>query len=350
MTCTNAANPTFTPAWKQPKHNGRTKCSRCGGSDHNVRRCAQTEITRTDRLCLDCGLVLEATHDRGFRRQRCKSCFKKSVEIKPRACAGCGLEFLPAIGRRKVCSESCRRLVVSRRHKGVFDSLEGSVIGDWTVLLHKEASRCLCQCACGVEQMVSACALRDGTRTCCPSCVKRKRAESITEEQKAIAEAHRRALANAAGRRHYDRMSPEEKARKQALSRAIAAARGLTEEQKQKYKQQRAINVSRARELVHALKAKPCMDCGQAFHHVCMDFDHRTGETKVAGVSELVKRGASVDAIMSEVAKCDLVCATCHRVRTFNRHQGLEPESFRGAGGQDGEASAPTGPSVKTDS
>lgn len=70
----------------------------------------------------------------------------------------------------------------------------------------------------------------------------------------------------------------------------------------------------------HELKAAPCLDCGLAFDPICMDFDHRDGETKHKGVSEMVKLpGFSIEQVLAEIEKCDLVCSNCHRIRTRNR-------------------------------
>ena len=63
-------------------------------------------------------------------------------------------------------------------------------------------------------------------------------------------------------------------------------------------------------------EGRPCMDCGGVFPPVAMDFDHRPGEIKVSGVCEMVRGRWSKEKILAEVAKCDLVCANCHRVRT----------------------------------
>jgi hypothetical protein len=63
-------------------------------------------------------------------------------------------------------------------------------------------------------------------------------------------------------------------------------------------------------------KNKPCMDCGRKFPTCCMDFDH-TGEDKVEIVSRLVGSMAPKERILAEIAKCDLICANCHRIRTF---------------------------------
>lgn len=69
---------------------------------------------------------------------------------------------------------------------------------------------------------------------------------------------------------------------------------------------------------IQALKvASPCLDCGKSFPYVVMDFDHRDPSTKVAEVPVLVKNGAAWDRVLEEIAKCDLVCACCHRLRTY---------------------------------
>ena len=63
-------------------------------------------------------------------------------------------------------------------------------------------------------------------------------------------------------------------------------------------------------------KAKPCMDCGGTFPPECMDFDHRDPATKLFNVSGGAVTGRSLESVQAEVAKCDLVCANCHRIRT----------------------------------
>jgi hypothetical protein len=53
-----------------------------------------------------------------------------------------------------------------------------------------------------------------------------------------------------------------------------------------------------------------------------MDFDHVRGE-KLFDVSRMVGPGLSLELIKAEIAKCDVVCANCHRIRTFERrHKG----------------------------
>jgi hypothetical protein len=65
---------------------------------------------------------------------------------------------------------------------------------------------------------------------------------------------------------------------------------------------------------VASIKAKPCMDCGGTFPSCCMDFDHRPGTVKVAGVGQMMWE--HIEKVKAEIEKCDLVCANCHRIRT----------------------------------
>jgi hypothetical protein len=73
------------------------------------------------------------------------------------------------------------------------------------------------------------------------------------------------------------------------------------------------------REFVDQLKKnKLCVDCGISYPTYVMDFDHREGTSKVESVSRLATM-ASKARILEEVAKCDLVCSNCHRIRTHDR-------------------------------
>jgi len=69
------------------------------------------------------------------------------------------------------------------------------------------------------------------------------------------------------------------------------------------------------RQLV-ALKSVPCTDCGQRFPPWVMDFDHVRGQ-KLFDVGRGL-RGNARD-MLSEAAKCEVVCANCRRDRTYKR-------------------------------
>jgi hypothetical protein len=70
---------------------------------------------------------------------------------------------------------------------------------------------------------------------------------------------------------------------------------------------------------ITAAKSMPCADCGGRFPEECMDFDHVRG-TKVAGIARLRgSRPSCWKKIEAEIAKCELVCANCHRIRSKQR-------------------------------
>jgi hypothetical protein len=64
-------------------------------------------------------------------------------------------------------------------------------------------------------------------------------------------------------------------------------------------------------------KRVPCTDCRQTFPSEAMDFDHRPGTVKVAEVARI----KGLRALAIEMAKCDVVCAVCHRLRTKARRE-----------------------------
>lgn len=70
-------------------------------------------------------------------------------------------------------------------------------------------------------------------------------------------------------------------------------------------------------EIINAKKAKPCADCGVQYPPHVMGFDHRPGEEKVNDLARM--KTYSVQRILAEIAKCDVVCHNCHAERTHSR-------------------------------
>lgn len=87
---------------------------------------------------------------------------------------------------------------------------------------------------------------------------------------------------------------------------------------KQRYIAQAAARRAKLKAEVNELKRCPCMDCGGTFNPWQMDFDHRPDEIKVAEIPKLILR-SNRQLLMDEIAKCDVVCANCHRDRTYYR-------------------------------
>jgi len=56
----------------------------------------------------------------------------------------------------------------------------------------------------------------------------------------------------------------------------------------------------------------PCTQCGESDPMV-LEFHHREGSEKDMAVGYMVSAGYSIPRIQSEIDKCDVLCANCHR-------------------------------------
>lgn len=75
---------------------------------------------------------------------------------------------------------------------------------------------------------------------------------------------------------------------------------------------------ARIQAMAEAAKAKPCADCGNQYAPWKMDFDHVRG-VKIENVSQIARGYTSIRRLLEEIAKCEVVCAHCHRDRTHFR-------------------------------
>lgn len=76
---------------------------------------------------------------------------------------------------------------------------------------------------------------------------------------------------------------------------------------------------TKQRDFIRKFKeGKPCTDCGNTYPHYVMDFDHLPQFKKSFSIaSEGFYRSEEV--LLKEFAKCEIVCANCHRERTWQR-------------------------------
>ena len=86
---------------------------------------------------------------------------------------------------------------------------------------------------------------------------------------------------------------------------------------------QREINTARRKprqDYADAIKMKKgCADCGiKSDYPEIYDFDHLPGVEKVMTVSRRLTNGPWQD-FVDEIAKCEVVCSNCHRIRTRAR-------------------------------
>jgi len=58
----------------------------------------------------------------------------------------------------------------------------------------------------------------------------------------------------------------------------------------------------------------PCVDCGET-NPIVLEFDHVRGK-KVEAIAVLVKSIVTLERLQSEIDKCDVRCANCHRIKT----------------------------------
>lgn len=78
-------------------------------------------------------------------------------------------------------------------------------------------------------------------------------------------------------------------------------------------------NTERKTKLVHDYKmAAGCADCGFKQHPAALEFDHLPGTQKSFNIGEKIGC-SSMERIWAEIAKCEVVCANCHAIRTAER-------------------------------
>ncbi len=74
------------------------------------------------------------------------------------------------------------------------------------------------------------------------------------------------------------------------------------------------------RSFIRQVKDAPCFDCGTKYPYYVMQFDHRDG-AKSFTIGNYSKGKISLDRVVEEISKCDVVCANCHAERTHQRRQ-----------------------------
>ncbi len=63
------------------------------------------------------------------------------------------------------------------------------------------------------------------------------------------------------------------------------------------------------------LQKHPCVDCKET-DILVLEFDHKDRSTKKGDISSIIRRRLSLDTLKSEIVKCEVRCANCHRRKT----------------------------------
>lgn len=78
-------------------------------------------------------------------------------------------------------------------------------------------------------------------------------------------------------------------------------------------KEQRVERWKQRKNWIDRYKAdKGCSSCPEK-DPVCLDFHHRNPDEKANTIANLVRNTASESVLLTEIAKCDLLCSNCHR-------------------------------------
>jgi hypothetical protein len=77
------------------------------------------------------------------------------------------------------------------------------------------------------------------------------------------------------------------------------------------------VNTQNKQRLYAYLSNHPCIDCGQTDIRV-LEFDHVHGN-KSASITRLLNNAVPWKAIEDEIAKCEVRCVNCHRIKTSER-------------------------------
>lgn len=95
---------------------------------------------------------------------------------------------------------------------------------------------------------------------------------------------------------------------------------------KQKMIEKASINNKLSRErnkkyIQDYLLSHPCVDCGNS-NIIVLEFDHITNDKKL-DISNMSQHAYSIESLRKEIEKCEVRCANCHRIVTYNRRNNL---------------------------
>ncbi len=77
--------------------------------------------------------------------------------------------------------------------------------------------------------------------------------------------------------------------------------------------------------VIDYLKSHPCIDCKES-DILVLDFDHINPSDKMGNIANMVS-GGSIGDLISEIKKCDIRCANCHRRKTAKQFNSYKFES-----------------------
>jgi transposase len=92
--------------------------------------------------------------------------------------------------------------------------------------------------------------------------------------------------------------------------------KGQKEKTMNRQKQSRHRNIAFIRE---QKQGKRCVDCREDYPYWMLEFDHLPGHEKLFTIGGRRARDFTIQQLIDEIAKCDIVCSNCHKSRTYWR-------------------------------
>lgn len=91
------------------------------------------------------------------------------------------------------------------------------------------------------------------------------------------------------------------------------------ERQKKNSKKEQGKTYERRRAVITKIKMdRGCADCGYRGHHAALQYDHLPGVEKLFEIGRCPR---PIPELLEEIAKCEVVCANCHSIRTYERRK-----------------------------
>lgn len=82
------------------------------------------------------------------------------------------------------------------------------------------------------------------------------------------------------------------------------------------------VRLAEFKEWTNSYKAeRGCIDC-RIGNPIVLDFDHRAGTVKIFDIANGAQRNRAK--VLEEIAKCDVRCSNCHRIKTHERRLSLK--------------------------
>ena len=116
----------------------------------------------------------------------------------------------------------------------------------------------------------------------------------------------------------YADLTPAQKAARAAYYREYHKRPERVAKKREKAVQDQKKRRAKMKAVLHAALDRPCHDCGIRLPPEVMEFDHVRGKKRV-NLCQANRAGGYLSwvALDEEIAKCDVRCPNCHRLRHY---------------------------------